>query len=392
MAEVQELVVNMGPQHPSTHGVLRLVVQLDGEVVTKITPHLGYLHRGLEKLAENKTYAQFLPVTDRLDYIAAVSNNLAYCLAVEKLLGLEVPRRASYIRVILAELTRIVSHLVWLATHALDLGAFTPFLYCFREREMILDIYEMYCGSRLTTTAFRIGGVPRDLDEDLQKKIEEFIDIFPSKIKEYESLLTRNKIWLKRTMEVGIISAEEAINYSLSGPPLRGCGIEWDLRKVEPYCVYDELEFDIPTGRGVGDTYDRYLVRLEEMRQSCRIIKQAFEKMPSGKLMAEEAKVVPPPKEKVATQIESLIHHFHIMSEGFNPPRREVYQSIEAPKGELGFYIISDGSPKPYRMKIRVPSFANLQAIGKMCENGMMMADVVAIIGTLDIVLGEIDR
>ncbi|MBU0899597.1 NADH-quinone oxidoreductase subunit D, partial [bacterium] len=245
MAEVQELVVNMGPQHPSTHGVLRLVVQLDGEVVTKITPHLGYLHRGLEKLAENKTYAQFLPVTDRLDYIAAVSNNLAYCLAVEKLLGLEVPRRASYIRVILAELTRIVSHLVWLATHALDLGAFTPFLYCFREREMILDIYEMYCGSRLTTTAFRIGGVPRDLDEDLQKKIEEFIDIFPSKIKEYESLLTRNKIWLKRTMEVGIISAEEAINYSLSGPPLRGCGVEWDLRKVEPYCVYDELEFDI---------------------------------------------------------------------------------------------------------------------------------------------------
>jgi NADH-quinone oxidoreductase subunit D len=392
MSEVQELIVNMGPQHPSTHGVLRLIVHLDGEVVTKVVPDLGYLHRGLEKLSENKTYAQFLPVTDRLDYLAAISNNLAYCLVVEKLLGLDVPRRASYIRVILAELTRIVSHLVWLATHALDLGAFTPFLYCFRERELLLDIFEMYCGSRLTTTAFRIGGVPRDIDSGIQQKIEEFVKIFPSKLNEYEALLTNNKIWLDRTVNVGTISAEDAVNYGLSGPCVRGSGVEWDIRRSEPYCVYNELDFDIPTGRGVGDTYDRYLVRLEEMKQSNRIVKQALEKMPRGELMANDPRVVPQAKDRVHTRIESLIHHFHIIAEGFNPPAGEIYQAIEAPKGELGFYIISDGSPKPYRMKIRVPSFANLQAIGRMCENGMMLADVVAIIGTLDIVLGEIDR
>jgi len=392
MPDTQELTINMGPQHPSTHGVLRLVLNLDGETITKITPHIGYLHRGIEKMAENMTYAQFLPVTDRLDYLAAVSNNLAYCLAVEKLLGLEVPKRASYIRVILTELNRIASHLVWIGTHALDIGAYTPFLYAFREREAILDIYELYCGARLTTSCFRIGGLPQDIPDGFVDKVENFTKVFPKKVDEYEALLTKNEIWLRRTQFVGIISAEDGINYSLSGPSLRGSGVKWDIRKKEPYCVYDELEFDIPIGRGVGDVYDRYLVRVEEMRQSCRIVKQAIKNIPDGEFIAKEAKIIPPPKDRVQTDIEALIHHFKLVTEGFRPPKKEIYSCIESPKGELGFYIISDGSNKPYRLKIRTPSFANLQSIYKMVEGGMMVADVVAIIGSLDIVLGEIDR
>jgi len=392
MPDTQELTINMGPQHPSTHGVLRLLLNLDGETITKITPYIGYLHRGIEKMAENMTYAQFLPVTDRLDYLSAVSNNLAYCLAVEKLLDLPIPKRASYIRVILTELNRIASHLVWIGTHALDIGAYTPFLYAFREREAILDIYELFCGSRLTTSCFRIGGLPQDIPNGFVEKVEKFVKIFPKKVDEYEALLTKNEIWLRRTQFVGIISKEDGINFSLSGPSLRGSGVKWDIRKAEPYCVYDELEFDIPIGRGVGDVYDRYLVRIEEMRQSCRIVKQAISQIPDGDFIAKEAKIIPPPKEKVFTEIEALIHHFKLVIEGFKPPKREVYSSIEAPKGELGFYIISDGSNKPYRLKIRPPSFANLQSIYKMVEGGMMVADVVAIIGSLDIVLGEIDR
>ncbi len=392
MPDTQELIVNMGPQHPSTHGVLRLLLKLDGETVTKITPHIGYLHRGIEKMAENMTYAQFLPITDRLDYLAPVSNNLAYCLAVEKLLGLEVPKRASYVRVILTELNRIASHLVWIGTHALDIGAYTPFLYAFREREAILDIYELFCGARLTTSCFRIGGLPQDIPAGFVQKVEKFIKIFPKKVDEYEALLTKNEIWLRRTQFVGIISKEDGINYSLSGPSLRGSGVKWDIRKAEPYCVYDELEFDIPTGRGIGDVYDRYLVRMEEMRQSCKIVQQALGQIPEGDFMAKEAKIIPPPKDRVLTDIEALIHHFKLVIEGFKPPEKEVYLAIEAPKGELGFYIISDGSNKPYRLRIRPPSFANLQSIYKMIEGGMMVADVVAIIGSLDIVLGEIDR
>lgn len=392
MPDTQELTVNMGPQHPSTHGVLRLLLNLDGEIITKVTPYIGYLHRGIEKMAENMTYAQFLPITDRLDYLAPVSNNLAYCLAVEKLLGLEVPKRASYVRVILTELNRIASHLVWIGTHALDMGAYTPFLYAFREREAILDIYELFCGARLTTSCFRIGGLPQDIPTGFVQKVEQFIKIFPKKVDEYEALLTKNEIWLRRTQFVGIISKEDGINYSLSGPSLRGSGVKWDIRKAESYCVYDELEFDIPTGRGIGDVYDRYLVRMEEMRQSCKIVQQAITQIPEGDFMAKEAKIIPPPKERVLTDIEALIHHFKLVIEGFKPPEKEVYLAIEAPKGELGFYIISDGSNKPYRLKIRPPSFANLQSIYKMIEGGMMVADVVAIIGSLDIVLGEIDR
>jgi len=392
MLDTQELTINMGPQHPSTHGVLRLLLNLDGETITKITPYIGYLHRGIEKMAENMTYAQFLPVTDRLDYLAAVSNNLAYCLAVEKLVGLEVPKRASYIRVLLTELNRIASHLVWIGTHALDIGAYTPFLYAFREREAILDIYELFCGARMTTSCFRIGGLPNDIPIGFVEKVEKFVKIFPKKVDEYEALLTKNEIWLRRTQFVGIISKEEGINYSLSGPSLRGSGVKWDIRKAEPYCVYEELEFDIPTGRGIGDVYDRYLVRMEEMRQSCRIVQEAIKQIPDGDFVAKEAKVVPPPKDRVLTDIEALIHHFKLVIEGFKPSKKEVYLSIEAPKGELGFYIISDGSNKPYRLKIRPPSFANLQSIYKMVEGGMMVADVVAIIGSLDIVLGEIDR
>ncbi|MDI6751598.1 MAG: NADH dehydrogenase (quinone) subunit D [bacterium] len=386
-----KMTLNMGPQHPSTHGVLRLVLELDGETITACEPHIGYLHRGIEKLAESKTYHQFLPITDRLDYIAAPSNNLAYCLAVEKLAGLEVPKRASYIRMIIAELTRIASHLVWLGTHALDIGAYTVFLYTFRERELILDIFESYCGARLTTTCFRIGGVPYTIDDGLKKQIADFIKIFPKKIEEYEGLLTKNPIWLNRTQNIGIIPKDTAISYGLTGPTLRGSGIDRDIRKVNPYSCYDEVEFVVPKGRGIGDVYDRYLVRLDEMRESVKIITQALERLPDGEILADCPKVIPPKKERVKTEIAALIHHFHIMTEGFELPKGEAFLSIEAPKGELGFYIVSDGGNKPARLRIRTPSFANLSCISEIGK-GVMIADMVAIIGSLDIVLGEIDR
>jgi len=384
------ITLNMGPQHPSTHGVLRVLLELEGEVVTKATPVLGYLHRGIEKLAEHKTYHQFITLTDRLDYTSPFINNLAYALTVEKLLDLEVPLRAQYIRVMLSELTRIQSHLIWLGTHALDIGAMSPLLYCFREREETLDIFEMVGGARMNQSYFRIGGVAADLPDGFTEKVKAFCDVLPSRIEGYERLLTENKIWLNRTKGVGVISAEEGIALGLSGPCLRACGVKWDLRKANPYSSYDHFDFEIPTG-SQGDSYDRYLVRLEEMRQSNRIVKQALAILPSGPVNAVSPKVVPPPKEKVQENIESLIIHFHLMTEGFNVPRGEAYCSVESSKGELGFYIVSDGSSKPYRVKIRTPSFVNMESFASMAQ-GRMMADIVAIIGSIDICLGEVDR
>jgi len=389
-AKQQVMTINMGPQHPSTHGVLRLVLDIDGETVVKITPHVGFLHRGVEKLAEHKTYHQFITLTDRLDYLAPISNNLGYVLAVEKLLDIEVPKRSQYIRVLLCELTRISSHLLWLATHALDIGAMTVFFYCFRERETLYDIFEMVSGARMNLSYLRIGGVARDLPDGFIEKVREFINTFPSKLKDYETLLTKNKIWLMRTKDVGIISAEDAIDYGLSGPSIRGSGVKWDIRKSEPYSSYDELDFIVPVGEN-GDVYDRYIVRIEEMRQSNEIVRQAMDNLPAGKLNADIPDVVPPPKEEIKSSMESLIHHFKIVTEGICPPAGEVYVGIEAPKGELGYYIVSDGTKNPYRVKIRPPSFVNLEGLQKMSE-GHLVADVVAIIGSLDIVLGEIDR
>jgi NADH-quinone oxidoreductase subunit D len=388
--KTESLTINMGPQHPSTHGVLRVILELEGEVIVKATPVIGYLHRGIEKLAESKTYHQALPLTDRLDYLSPLINNLAYCLAVEKLLSLEIPLRAQYLRVILSELTRIQSHLVWLGTHALDIGAMTPLLYTFREREEILNIFELAGGSRMHTSYFRIGGFLSDVPSEFVPKVKSFIDIFPTRMKDYEGLLTKNKIWMNRTIGVGVISAEEGIDLGLSGPSLRACGVKWDLRKSNPYSSYDHFSFEIPTGKN-GDVYDRYLVRLEEMRQSTEIIRQALDKLPSGEVNAYNPKVVPPPKERVYTSIEALIHQFHIMLEGFDVPPGEVYMSVESPRGELGFYIKSDGTSKPYRLKIRTPSFVNLQSLSTMAE-GRMVADMVAVIGSIDIVLGEVDR
>ena len=388
--KTETITLNMGPQHPSTHGVLRVILEMEGEVITKATPVMGYLHRGIEKLAENKTYHQVITLTDRLDYTSPFLNNLAYVLTVEKLLGLEVPLRAQYIRVLMSELTRIQSHLIWLGTHALDIGAMSPLLYCFREREETLDMFEMVGGARMNQSYFRIGGLAGDLPEGFVEKVREFCRVFPSRIDGYERLLTENKIWLSRTKGVGIISAETGIDLGLSGPSLRACGVKWDLRKANPYSGYDHFDFEIPTGE-IGDVYDRYLVRLKEMRQSNRIITQALDNLPPGEINSGNPKVVPPPKEKVLESIEPLILHFHIMSEGFEVPCGEAYCSIESSKGELGFYIVSDGSNKPYRVKIRAPSFVNLASLSTMAE-GRMMADMVAIIGSIDICLGEIDR
>lgn len=365
MLETKELVLNMGPQHPSTHGVLRLVLSLNGETIVHSFPDIGFLHRGIEKLAENRTYPQFLPFTDRLDYIAAFSNNHAYCLAVEKLMGLEVPLRAEYIRVILVELNRIVSHLVWLATHALDIGAMTVFLYCFRERETILDLFEAATGARMTFSFFRFGGVAEDFPREFIPKTRKFLDRFPSCIDDYEALLTKNRIWLARTKGVAVISAEDGINLGLSGPSLRGSGVKWDLRRAAPYSIYDRLDFEVPLGQNC-DVYDRYLVRMEEMRQSTRIVQQCLDQIPEGDIRAKVPRVI-------------------------KPPAGEVYCAIESPKGELGFYVVSDGSEKPYRLKIRAPSFVNLESLAPMIE-GRLVADVVAAIGSIDIVLGEIDR
>jgi len=390
MAKTETMIVNMGPQHPSTHGVLRIILELDGEVVVNATPDIGFLHRGLEKLAESKTYHQCIPLTDRLDYVAGMSNNLAYVLAVEKLLGLEAPPRAQAIRVLLSELQRIASHLLWLGTHAHDIGAMTPFFYTFRDRDEILFMFEMVCGSRLTPSFFRVGGLAQDLPEGFEAKCREFIRAFPARVDEYETLLTQNKIWMRRTQGVGAISAEEAINWGLSGPILRASNVSWDLRKVMPYCGYDSYEFILPTGKN-GDVYDRYLVRLMEMRQSNEIVRQVLDKMPGGPVTVDDPRVVFPPKPKVQESIEALIHHFHIASEGFPVPRGEVYASIESPKGELGFYLISDGTNKPWRFRVRPPSFINLSALSTMIQ-GRLISDVVAIIGSIDIVLAEVDR
>jgi NADH-quinone oxidoreductase subunit D len=390
MAETRFMTINMGPQHPATHGVLRLVLELEGEIIVKAIPHIGHLHRGVEKLAESKTYHQAIPLTDRLDYTNAMGNNLAYVLAVEKLLGIEVPKRAQYLRVMMAELQRIAAHLIWLGTHVLDIGATTPIFYTFREREDILRIFEEVAGGRLTPTYLRIGGVSKDLPEGIEEKIKAFVQAFPDHVKEYETLLTKNVIWLKRTKEVGIISKGDAINWGVTGPTLRGSGVKYDVRKAFPYSSYDEFDFEIPLGT-VGDVYDRYIVRLREMEWSNSIVEQALERLPKGPVLADDPRITLPPKDAVTQDIASLIRQFKIVSEGFEPPKGEVYASVEASKGELGFYIVSDGSNHPFRVRIRPPSFLNLSALPKMIE-GSLIADVVSAIGSIDIVLGEIDR
>ncbi len=363
--DANEIVLNMGPQHPSTHGVLRVVLKLDGEKVMGSECVIGYLHRGVEKIAENRTYAQFNPYVDRMDYVAAVSNGLGYCEAVEKLLNATAPPRAQYVRVILTELNRIASHLLWLGTHALDIGALTPLFYTFREREEVLKIFENYCGARLTTHAFRIGGLQYETYDGFEEQVKAFCNDLPQKLDEYEALLTTNRIWVGRTRGVGVLTAEDAIDLGVTGPLLRASGVKWDIRKAQPYAAYNDFDFEIPVGES-GDTYDRYLVRMEEMRQARRIILQAVDRIPDGTILARVPKVI-------------------------KPPVGEVYHSIEAPKGELGYLVASDGSTQPYRCRVRPPSFVNLQALDRMVR-GQLLADVVAIIGTIDIVLGEVDR
>jgi NADH-quinone oxidoreductase subunit C/D len=384
------MILNMGPQHPATHGVLRLVLKLDGEVIRDAVPYVGHLHRGVEKLAEGMTYTQAITLTDRLDYTAGICNNLSYCLTVEKLLGIEVPKRAQYIRVMMAELQRIAAHLLWLATHALDMGAMTVLFYCFRDRETVIDILEDFTGARLTPSFLRIGGLAADLPDGIEGKIKAFLDDFPSRMKEYETLLTKNIIWLKRTKGVGVISPEDAINWGLTGPVIRGSGVKWDIRKAIPYSSYDDFQFEIPFGEN-GDVYDRYLVRLEEMRQSARIVRQAVQRLPKGRVRARDPRLSPPAKEEVGHEINALIRHFKLVAEGISPPPGEVYCSIENPKGELGWYLVSDGSTRPYRYRIHTPSFVNVAALPEMIK-GHLVADVVAVIGSIDIVLGEIDR
>ncbi len=388
--ETKELKINMGPQHPSTHGVLRLVLDVDGERVVRAEPKVGYLHRGIEKLGENGSFQQVITHIDRLDYISAITNEFAYCRTVEKLLGIAIPERAEYIRTIMAEMQRLSSHLLWLATHALDIGAMTVFLYTFRERETILDLFEELTGARLNNNYMRIGGVSRDLSSFFIQTLYKFCDEFPDRIKEYDILIRENRIWIGRTRGVAVISAEEAINYGLSGPTLRGSGVNWDIRKAEPYGAYDKVDWVVPLGKN-GDVYDRYWIRVEEMHQSANIIRQCLDRAPSGPIMVDDPKIVPPSKEKMNTEIESLIHHFKLMTEGFRVPEGEVYCATEVPKGELGFYIVSDGSFRPYRMKIRAPSFVNLGAFNRLVSGGYI-ADVIAVIGTIDIVLGECDR
>jgi len=386
----EELLLNMGPQHPSTHGVLRIVLELDGERIVKATPDLGYLHRGVEKLAEGLTYMQIIPHTDRLDYVCSMTNNYAYVRAVEKLLSIEIPERAEYIRTIVAEMQRIIGHLFWLGTQALDIGAMTVFFWTFREREVLLDLFEKLCGARLTLNYYRIGGVDSDFTPDLIVRLKTFLDSFPDHIREYDELLQTNRIWLSRTKNVAFISGEDAISFGLTGPVLRGSGIAYDVRKFEPYGAYDKVEWEVPVGKN-GDTYDRYWVRMEEMRQSSRIIRQCLTQMPDGPIVADVPTVIPPPKQKVMRDMESLIHHFIIFTQGFKPPKGETYCATEAPKGELGFFIISDGSPRPYRMKIRAPSFVHMGAFDHMAR-GYLISDIITIFGTYDIVMGECDR
>jgi len=417
MAEIRNYTMNFGPQHPAAHGVLRLVLELDGEVIQRADPHIGLLHRATEKLAEYKTYVQSLPYMDRLDYVSMMSNEHAYCLAIEKLLGIEVPIRALYIRVMFDEITRILNHLLWLGAHSLDVGAMTTFLYCFREREDLMDCYEAVSGARLHAAYYRPGGVYRDLPDRMPQYqpspihnaraiarmnenrqgslldfIEDFTRRFPTYVDEYETLLTENRIWKQRTVGIGVVTAERAKALGFTGPMLRGSGVAWDLRKKQPYAVYDRMKFDIPVGT-TGDCYDRYLVRVQEMREANRIIKQCIEwlRQNPGPVITANHKVAPPSREEMKANMEELIHHFKLFTEGIHVPPGEVYAAVEHPKGEFGIYLISDGANKPYRMKIRAAGFPHLAALDEM-SRGHMIADVVAIIGTQDIVFGEIDR
>ncbi len=419
MPEIRNYTLNFGPQHPAAHGVLRLVLEMDGEVVERADPHVGLLHRGTEKLAETKPFNQSIGYMDRLDYVSMMCNEHGYVRAIEKLLGIEPPIRAQYIRTLFDEITRILNHMLWLGSHALDLGAMTLFLYCFREREDLMDCYEAVSGARMHAAYYRPGGVYRDLPdqmpryreeatkwhsaEEIARKnearqgslldfIEDFTQRFPSYIDEYETLLTDNRIWKQRTVGIGVVSPERALQLGFTGPMLRGSGIAWDLRKKQPYAAYDRVDFDIPVGQN-GDCYDRYLVRIEELRQSNRIIKQCVEWLRAnpGPVMIQDYKIAPPPRRTMKTDMEALIHHFKLFSEGYCPPPGEVYAAVEAPKGEFGVYLISDGANKPYRLKVRAPGFAHLAAMDEMAR-GHMLADVVAIIGTMDIVFGEIDR
>ncbi len=418
MPEIRNYTLNFGPQHPSAHGVLRLVLEMDGEVIERSDPHIGLLHRGTEKLAETKPYNQSIPYMDRLDYVSMMQNEHAYVLAVEKLLGIEAPIRAQYIRTMFDEITRILNHMMWLGTHALDIGAMTVFLYCFREREDLMDCYEAVSGARMHAAYYRVGGVYRDLPDemprfgagDLQRDkselerlnrnrqgslldfIEDFTDRFPTCVDEYETLLTENRIWKQRTVGIGVVSPERAKALGFTGPMLRGSGVAWDLRKKQPYAAYDKVDFDIPVGQN-GDCYDRYLVRIEEIRQSNRIIRQCVDwlRKNPGPVMVENHKIAPPKRAVMKSDMEGLIHHFKLFSEGYCTPPGEVYAAVEASKGEFGVYIISDGANKPYRLKLRAPGFAHLMAMDEMAK-GHMLADVVALIGTMDIVFGEIDR
>jgi len=392
VAEIRNYTLNFGPQHPSAHGVLRLVLELDGEVVERAEPHIGLLHRGTEKLFEYKTYLQDLPYFDRFDYVSMMANEHAYVLAVEKLLGVTPPERAQYIRVMFSELTRILNHTLWLGAHALDIGAMTVFLYCFREREDIFDYYEAVSGARMHAAYFRPGGVTKDLPDGLLEKIIGFTERFPGYVDEYETLLTENRIWKQRTVDIGVVDKAAALAWGFTGPMLRGSGVAWDLRKTEPYEVYDKMEFDIPVGK-TGDCYDRYLVRVEEMRQANEIVRQSAAWLAEhpGPVKVDDYKLTNPPRAEMKEDMEALIHHFKYFSEGFHVPAGEAYAAVEQPKGELGVYIVSDGSNKPYRIKVRAPDYAHLEALDYMCR-GHMIADVVTLIGTQDIVFGSVDR
>ena len=389
-AQDRTMILNMGPQHPSTHGVLRVILEIDGETVVRMMPDIGYLHTGIEKTCEAKFYHQVVPLTDRIDYLCPLTNNLCYVLAVEKLLGLEIPPKAQWLRVMMNELTRINSHLVWLGTHAMDIGAMTVFLYCFREREDILRLFEAVSGQRMMTSYFRIGGVSLEPPLGFFDRVRNFAERFPARVDEYEGLLTGNPIWLMRTKGVAKISADDAIALGATGPTLRGSGVDIDLRRDAPYSGYDNFKFKVPLGKE-GDVFDRYMCRVQELRESISIVQQALNGMPEGPVKADAPKVVLPDREKMKTQMEALIYHFKIITEGFAVPEGEVYQAVESPRGEMGYYVVSDGSSKPYRVHMRSACLANMQCLPKMCE-GKLIADVVAAIGSIDIVLGEIDR
>ena len=392
MAEVQinNLTINFGPQHPAAHGVLRLVLEMDGELIERADPHIGLLHRGTEKLIEHKTYLQALPYFDRLDYVAMMSQEHGFSLAVEKLLGCEVPLRAQYIRVLFVEITRLLNHMFQLSAHALDIGAMTPFLWLFEERELLFEFYEQVSGARMHASYIRPGGVNQDMPAGLAERIAACCDRVPKLIDEVETVLTENRIWKQRTVDIGVVTAEQAMDWGFSGPMLRGSGVAWDLRKAQPYDVYDRMDFDIPVGKN-GDCWDRYLVRIEEMRQSLRIMRQCLDEMPEGPIKTLDRKIAPPPRAEMKRSMEALIHHFKLYTEGYHVPAGETYVAIEAPKGEFGVYLVADGGNKPYRCRIRAPGFSHLQGLDFL-SRGHMLADTVAIIGSLDIVLGEIDR